>query len=217
MNIKKGDNVLVIAGKDKGKSGKVLETSPKANKITVENVNIVTKHQKPKSQQDKGGIIKKTAPIEASNVMIICPNCGKATRVSHKQIEGKNVRACKKCGASLDKEFAKTVKKEAKKAEKIAQKAENKQVAQEKAPETKAKTKTTKTAPKAEEVKATKPAAKNTNAKPATKAAAKTTTTATKPATKSAATKTTATKSAANKTATTKTAPKKSKTTEGSK
>ena len=124
MNIKKGDNVLVIAGKDKGKTGKVLDVNPKTNKVTVENVNVVTKHQKPRSQQDKGGIIKKTAPMEASNTMVVCPNCGKATRVAHTEANGKNVRTCKKCGASLDKEFAKTVKKEAKKAVKTAKKAE---------------------------------------------------------------------------------------------
>lgn len=118
MNIKKGDIVLVIAGKDKGKSGKVIETDPKEKKVLVEGINIVTKHKKPKSQQDKGGIIKKPAFIEASNVQVICGQCGKATRISHKIVDGKNVRICKKCGASLDKEFAKTVKKEAKKAEK---------------------------------------------------------------------------------------------------
>ncbi len=125
MNIKKGDNVLVIAGKDKGKQGKVMETSPKTGKVTIENVNVVTKHKKPRSQQDKGGIIKKVAPIDASNAMVVCPNCGKATRVSHKEVDGKKVRICKKCGASLDKEHVKTVKKEAKKAEKTAKKAEN--------------------------------------------------------------------------------------------
>ena len=92
MNIKKGDNVLVIAGKEKGKVGKVLQTSPKTGKVTVENINMVTKHKKPKSQQDKGGIIKKVAPMEASNVMVVCPNCGKATRISHKQVDGKKVR-----------------------------------------------------------------------------------------------------------------------------
>lgn len=147
MNIKKGDNVLVIAGKDKGKTGKVLETEPKAGKVTVENVNVVTKHKKPRSQQDKGGIIKKTAPIDASNAMVVCPNCGKATRVAHKEIEGKNVRTCKKCGASLDKEFAKTVKKEAKKAEKTAKKAEI-TAENTKSEEVKAETKAVKTAPK---------------------------------------------------------------------
>lgn len=124
MNIKKGDNVLVITGKDKGKTGKVVDVNPKNNKVTVENVNVVTKHQKPRSQQDKGGIIKKTAPFEASNAMVICPACGKATRVAHAEVDGKNVRICKKCGACLDKEFAKKAKKEAKKSVKSAKNTE---------------------------------------------------------------------------------------------
>lgn len=115
MKIKKGDSVVVTAGKDKGKKGKVLEVSPKTSKIVVENVNIVTKHKKPRSAQDKGGIIKQTNPIESSNVMIICSTCEKATRVAHKEVDGKKVRICKKCGASLDKEFVKAVKKETKK------------------------------------------------------------------------------------------------------
>ena len=115
MTIKTGDNVLVIAGKDKGKTGKVTAVNSAANKVLVENVNVVTKHQKPRSQQDKGGIVKKSAPIEASNVQVICPVCGKATRIAHSEIEGKKVRTCKKCNASLDKEFVKASKKEAKK------------------------------------------------------------------------------------------------------
>lgn len=115
LTIKKGDNVVVISGKEKSKSGKVLEVSPKSGKILVENVNIVTKHQKPRSQQDKGGIVKKPAAIEASNVMVVCPVCGKATRVAHTEVEGKKVRSCKKCGASLDKEFVKASKKAVKK------------------------------------------------------------------------------------------------------
>lgn len=118
MSIKKGDNVVVIAGKDKKKTGKVLEVSPKTGKVLVENVNIVTKHNKPRSQQDKGGIVKKPAAIDASNVMVVCPVCGKATRVAHAEVEGKKVRSCKKCNASLDKEFVKASKKNAKKAQK---------------------------------------------------------------------------------------------------
>lgn len=114
MNVKKGDTVVVIAGKDKSKTGKVLEVSPKTGKVLVENVNIVTKHNKPRSQQDKGGITKKPAAIEASNVMVVCPVCGKATRIAHTEIEGKKVRSCKKCNASLDKEFVKASKKNAK-------------------------------------------------------------------------------------------------------
>ena len=112
--VKKGDKVLVITGKDKGKVADVTMVSPKTNKVLVEGVNVVTKHQKPKSQQDKGGIVKKSAPIEASNVMVVCPACGKATRVAHGDVNGKNVRICKKCGAPLDKEYVKEAKKEAK-------------------------------------------------------------------------------------------------------
>lgn len=115
MTVKKGDNVVVIAGKDKGKTGKVTEVSPKEGKVLVDGVNIVTKHQKARKQGDKSQIVKKNAPIEASNVMVVCPVCGKATRVAHKEIDGKKVRVCKKCSASLDKEYVKATKKEAKK------------------------------------------------------------------------------------------------------
>ena len=115
MTVKSGDNVLVITGKDKGKTGKVTAVYADENKVLIDNVNIVSKHQKPKSQQDKGGIFKRPAPIEASNVLVVCPVCNKATRVAHKEIDGKKVRVCKKCGASLDKEYVKQTKKEAKK------------------------------------------------------------------------------------------------------
>ena len=118
MFVKKGDKVLVITGKDKGKTANVVEVSPKTNKVLVDGINVITKHQKPRTQQDKGGIVKKSAPIEASNVMVVCPVCDKATRVKHSELNGKNVRVCAKCGATLDKEFAKEAKKEAKKASK---------------------------------------------------------------------------------------------------
>jgi len=114
--VKKGDKVLVITGKDKGKIADVVEVSPKTHKVLVDGINVVTKHQKPRTQQDKGGIVKKSAPIDASNVMVVCPVCGKATRVAHSEIEGKKVRSCKKCKGSLDKEYVKAAKKEAKKA-----------------------------------------------------------------------------------------------------
>lgn len=125
MNIKKGDTVVVITGKDKGKKGKVLEVSPKSDKVVVEEVNVLAKHKKPRSAQDKGGIIKSAHPIEASNVMVVCSTCGKATRVAHKEVEGKNARICKKCGASLDKAYAKAVKADKKPTKKAAPKAEN--------------------------------------------------------------------------------------------
>lgn len=115
MTIKKGDTVLVITGKDKGKTGKVTEVYPDDNRVLVDGINIVTKHQKARKQDEKSAIVKKNAPIELSNVMVVCPVCGKATRVAHSEIDGKKVRTCKKCSASLDKEFVKATKKEAKK------------------------------------------------------------------------------------------------------
>ena len=120
MRVKKGDQAVVISGKEKGKKGKVSQVIPTTGKVVIENVNVVSRHKKPRSAQDKGGIIKQTNPIDSSNVMVVCPNCDKATRVAHKDIEGKKVRVCKKCGASLDKEHAKAVKKDAKAAAKIA-------------------------------------------------------------------------------------------------
>lgn len=102
LNVKKGDKVVVLAGKDKGKSGKVIAALPQKNRVVVENVNIHTKHKKARNAQEKSGIEKMEASIDASNVQVICPVCGKATRVAHK-IEGdKKERICKKCGASLD-------------------------------------------------------------------------------------------------------------------
>ncbi len=122
MAIKAGDTVVVIAGKEKGKTGKVLEVNAETNRVLVENINVVKKHQKPRSQQDKGGIIERPAPIDASNVQVVCPVCGKATRVAHREIEGAKVRSCKKCNGSLDKKFVKQSKKEVKKVEKTAKK-----------------------------------------------------------------------------------------------
>ena len=101
MKIKKDDKVVVLSGKDKGKQGKVLLCDPKAGKVTVEGVNVATKHQKPRKQGEEGGIIKVETPIYACKVMVICPKCGKPTRVAHKLDAGKSVRVCKKCGANL--------------------------------------------------------------------------------------------------------------------
>lgn len=97
MKIKRGDLVLVITGKYRGKTGKVLKVFPKERKILVENVNLVKKHQKPRREGEKGQIIEIPAPIDISNVKLICPNCKKATRVGFK-IEGEEkFRICKKC------------------------------------------------------------------------------------------------------------------------
>ena len=101
MNIRKDDKVVVITGKDKGKMGKVLVAEPKAGKVIVEGVSVATKHQKPRKQGEEGGIIKVETPIYACKVMVVCPKCGKPTRVAHKLEGGKNVRVCKKCGAEI--------------------------------------------------------------------------------------------------------------------
>ena len=101
LNVKKDDTVVVISGKDKGKQGKVLIADPKAMKVVVEGVNVATKHQKPQRQGQDGGIIKVETPIYACKVQVVCPKCGKGTRVAHKIVDGKKVRVCKKCGAEL--------------------------------------------------------------------------------------------------------------------
>ena len=101
MKIKKDDKVIVLSGKDKGKQGKVLSADPKAMKVVVEGVNVATKHQKPMKQGQEGGIIKVETPIYVSKVQLVCPKCGKATRVGHKLEDGKKSRVCKKCGAEV--------------------------------------------------------------------------------------------------------------------
>lgn len=102
ITVKKGDNVLVIAGKDKGKVAKVVASNPKSNRVIVEGVNIISKCKKARTAQEKSTIVKKEAPINASNVMVVCPKCEKATRVAHAEVDGKKVRVCKKCNASLE-------------------------------------------------------------------------------------------------------------------
>ena len=101
MNIKKDDKVVVLSGKDKGKQGEVLVAEPKTGKVVVKGVNVATKHQKPRQQGQEGGIIKVETPIYVSKVQLVCPKCGKGTRVGHKITDGKKVRVCKKCGAEI--------------------------------------------------------------------------------------------------------------------
>lgn len=103
MFVKKGDKVKVITGKDKNKEGVVLEAFPKKDRVIVEGVNIVKKHQKPNNAAPQGGILEKEAPIHVSNVMLIDPKTGEATRVGYKVVEGKKVRVSKKSGEILDK------------------------------------------------------------------------------------------------------------------
>jgi large subunit ribosomal protein L24 len=105
MKLKKQDQVAVITGKDKGKSGQITKILRKQNKIVVEKVNIITKHIK-KTAQKAGERIQLEAPINASNVMVVCPNCKKRTRVGYKKLEsGKKERICKKCKEALDKDI----------------------------------------------------------------------------------------------------------------
>ena len=101
MDIRRDDTVIVLSGKDKGKQGKVLIANPKAQKVVVEGVNVATKHQKPQKQGQDGGIIKVETPIYACKVQLVCPKCGKATRVAHKVTGDKKARVCKKCGAEI--------------------------------------------------------------------------------------------------------------------
>ena len=101
MNVKKGDTVVVLSGKDKGKQGKVLGTVPGSLKVVVEGINMVTCHIKPRRQGEEGGIVKREAAIYASKVQVVCPKCGKNTRVGYELKDGKKVRTCKKCGAEL--------------------------------------------------------------------------------------------------------------------
>ena len=119
MQVKKNDTVVVIAGKEKGKSGTVTSVDAANGRVVVDGLNMVTKAVKPRSANQKGGLVKKEGSIDASNVMIKCPNCGEVTRVSYKvmDVDGKEVkvRICKHCGESVE---VKAAKKAAKKATK---------------------------------------------------------------------------------------------------
>jgi large subunit ribosomal protein L24 len=101
MKIKKGDTVLVISGKWRGKTGKVLKAFPKDFKVLVEGVNIVKKHQRPRRAGEKGEIVEIPKPIPVSKVKLICPHCKKATRVGYKIEEDKKFRICKKCKSKI--------------------------------------------------------------------------------------------------------------------
>jgi large subunit ribosomal protein L24 len=103
MHVKKGDKVVVISGKDKGKQGTILEAYPKQNRVLVEGINIVKKHSKPSQLNPQGGIISKEAAIHVSNVMPLDPKSGKPTRVGYKIENGKKVRVAKISGETLDK------------------------------------------------------------------------------------------------------------------
>ena len=101
MRIKKGDTVQVLAGNDKGKTGEVLEVIPKDSKIVVKGINVRKKHIKPRKQGEEGGIIPIECAINSSKVNVVCPKCGKTTRIEYKVEDNKKVRICKKCGATI--------------------------------------------------------------------------------------------------------------------
>ena len=103
IHIKKGDNVVVISGKDKGKKGKVLSVGATKRTVLVEGVNMATRHTKARRAGETGGIVQKEAPIYACKVMHICPKCGEATRLAYKILaDGTKSRMCKKCQEVLD-------------------------------------------------------------------------------------------------------------------
>ena len=101
MRIKKGDTVEILSGNDKGKTGEVLEVIPKVDRIVVKEVNIRKKHVKPRKQGEEGGIISVECAIPSSKVNVVCPKCGKTTKVGYSEEKGKKIRVCKKCGAKL--------------------------------------------------------------------------------------------------------------------
>ncbi len=103
LGIRKEDTVAVIAGKERGKKGRVLSVSPSKSTLIIEKVNIIKKHMKPSRKHAQGGIIEKEAPVNISNVILVCPKCGKTTRIANFVMEGgRKVRMCKKCKEVID-------------------------------------------------------------------------------------------------------------------
>ena len=102
VHVKTGDTVVVINGKDRGKTGKVMQVSPAEGKVIVEKINVVSKHVKPRQMGEAGGIIKAESALYAEKVQLVCPKCGKPTRVGHVIENDKKLRVCKKCGAHFE-------------------------------------------------------------------------------------------------------------------
>jgi large subunit ribosomal protein L24 len=103
LSVRKGDTVLVMTGKNKGKKGRILSVSPVAEKVTIEGINMIKRHTKPNKKYAQGGIIEKEGPIHMSNVMFVCPKCSKPTRTGNTVLEsGKKLRTCKKCREVLE-------------------------------------------------------------------------------------------------------------------
>lgn len=102
LHVKKGDTVVVLSGKDKGKRGKIITAMPRKGMVIVEDVNKVKRHSKPSMKAPQGGILDKEMPLNVCKVQLICPACDKPTRIGHKTVDGKNVRVCKKCGEIVE-------------------------------------------------------------------------------------------------------------------
>jgi large subunit ribosomal protein L24 len=103
--IRKNDNVVIITGKDRGKRGRVLKVVPDTNRLVVEGVNVIKRHTKPNPQRNiKGGLVERESALHASNVQVVCPECGKPTRIGRKILsDGRKVRICRKCEGVVDK------------------------------------------------------------------------------------------------------------------
>jgi large subunit ribosomal protein L24 len=103
--IRRNDNVVVTTGKDRGKTGRVLRLVPDSNRVVVEGVNVIKRHTKPNPQRNiKGGVVEREAPLHASNVQLVCPECGKPTRIGRRVLgDGRKVRVCRKCEGVVDK------------------------------------------------------------------------------------------------------------------
>lgn len=104
LHVRKNDQVMVVAGKEKGKTGKVLRVFPEKGRVLVENLNVTKRHTRPSRTNSEGGIIEKEAPLDISNVQLVCKACGKSTRTGIRVLEdGSKVRFCKKCNETVDK------------------------------------------------------------------------------------------------------------------
>ena len=107
LHVRKGDTVLILAGKDNGKRGRILEALPRSERVVVEDANMVTRHQRPRglnpTQRQEAGRVEKPAPLHVSNVQLICPNCNQPTRARRREVEGHSTRYCKECGELIDK------------------------------------------------------------------------------------------------------------------
>ena len=103
LHVRKGDTVYILTGKDAGKRGKIIQALPSKRKVVVEGINVVKRHTRPTKAMPQGGIVEKEAPIDSSNVMLVCGKCNKPTRVARKIVDDRRYRACKKCGEIIDK------------------------------------------------------------------------------------------------------------------